>query len=64
MDTTVSSLIASSASFTLRSQDRSCVRKAFFAYCWVMVEPPWVDSPVTLFHTARPMPTGEIPPCS
>src|SRR5674476_1409053 len=39
---------------------------AFFTYCWVSVEPPWVPPPrwVALFTSARRSPVGSIPPCS
>ena len=34
---------------------------AFFTYCWVIVEPPCVEPPVTLLHAARTMPVKEMP---
>lgn len=33
----------------------------FFTYCWVMVEPPWVEPPVAMLYTARPTPIGSTP---
>ncbi len=35
--------------------------RAFFTYCWVMVEPPWVWPPFAMFTRARPMPMGSMP---
>ena len=37
-----SSTKASSASWALRRNVRSGVRKKFFTSCWVMVLPPWM----------------------
>ena len=36
-------------------------RKAFFTYCWVMVDPPCVLLPVTSFQAARTMPVKDTP---
>ena len=36
-------------------------RIAFFTYCWVIVDPPWVEPPVRLLYVARTMPVKEIP---
>ena len=54
---------AMKTSFTLRVYVRSEVRKAFLAYCWVMVEPPcWTfPPPRTLVSSARAMPFGLMP---
>ena len=54
---------AMKTSFTLRLYVRSEVRKAFFAYCCVMVEPPcWMlPPPRTLVSRARAMPRGLMP---
>jgi hypothetical protein len=35
--------------------------RAFFTYCWVMVEPPCVSPPVAMLSTARAMPLGSMP---
>jgi hypothetical protein len=34
---------------------------AIFTYCCVIVEPPCVSPPVTLFQAARMMPLAETP---
>ena len=57
----LSSLIARKSSWNLRLNVWSAVRKAFFTYCWVIVEPPWVEPPVTLFQAARMMPVKLMP---
>ena len=49
------------SSFSFRLIDWSWVRNAFLTYCWVMVEPPCVEPPCTLFSRALVMPTGENP---
>jgi hypothetical protein len=49
------------SSLNLRLNVWSELRNAFFTYCWVIVEPPWVEPPVRLFHAARTMPVKEMP---
>ena len=34
---------------------------AFFTYCWVIVEPPWVWPPFAMLTKARAMPIGSTP---
>jgi hypothetical protein len=53
--------MARNSSWNLRLNVWSDVRKAFLTYCWVIVEPPWVEPPVTLFQAARRIPVKEIP---
>ena len=38
------------------------LEKAFFTYCWVIVDPPWVAPPRRLLTAARSTPVTEIPP--
>ena len=47
-------------SFTFLVIVRSGVKKAVFAYCWVMVEPPWAFSEpdFKLLKAARAIPIG------
>ena len=54
------------ASLTLRLMAFSVESsKAFFTYCWVMVEPPWdTEPPLTFWKKARAMPMGLMPSCS
>ncbi len=53
---------AMNTSFTLRVYVRCWVRNAFFAYCWVMVDPPWeTPPPFTLVNSARRMPLTLTP---
>ena len=40
LESACSILSASSASYTLRSNETSLVKRKFFATCWVMVEAP------------------------
>ena len=35
--------------------------RAFFTYCWVIVEPPWVCPPLAMLTRARPIPIGSTP---
>ena len=55
----VASLIPSWSPFWTASMSR-----AFFTYCWVSVEPPWVAPPLALEAKARIMPLASTPPCS
>ena len=52
--------IAMINSLTFLVMVRSGVKKAVFAYCWVMVEPPWAfsDPDFKLLKNARAIPTG------
>ena len=64
MSSWFSSFSESTSSSSLREYVFSEVRKAFFVYCWVIVDPP-CDSPVVrLAHTARRKPLTANPPCS
>ena len=49
------------ASLALRVYVWSEVRKAFFTYCWVIVDPPCVAPPVRFDQKARRIPVGETP---
>jgi hypothetical protein len=55
------SLIEMKSSVTLRFKVCSESRYVFFTYCWVIVEPPWVEPPVAMLTTARAMPIGSTP---
>lgn len=55
------SFIEMKSSVTLRLSVWSESRYVFFTYCWVIVEPPWVDPPLAMFHTARAIPIGSTP---
>ena len=49
-------------SLTLRTNVRLLVRKMLRASCWVMVDPPWRQLPLsTLTLIDRPMPIGSTP---
>ena len=53
---------AMKTSLIFRLKVRSWVRKAFLAYCWVMLEPPCsTPPPRTLANSARAMPRGLMP---
>ena len=54
-------LIAMNSSLNLRSRVCCWLSMAFFTYCWVMVEPPWVEPPFAMLNTARAMPIGSTP---
>ncbi len=51
-----STLMAMKSSFTLRVIDCFWFRYVFFTYCCVMVEPPWVPSPLAVLTAARARP--------
>ena len=49
-------------SLILRLSVWSCDRYAFFTYCWVIVEPPWVPPlPNRSFSAERATPVKDTP---
>jgi hypothetical protein len=58
-------LIDSTASFILRTIERSRPTNAFFTYCCVMVEPPCCTPRARMFlMAARTIEVGRTPLCS
>ena len=60
-DCVLPSFTAMKISLNLRVKVRSCVKYAFFTYCWVIVDPPCTSPPARSTHIARRMPVGEMP---
>jgi hypothetical protein len=52
---------AITASRSFREKVTPLRSAAMRAYCWVIVEAPWVWPPLTLFHAARSTPAKSMP---